>query len=97
MHGDGRCVGAGCGERSLGIVVPALPGLDDDESLRAESPSLERCPEIPDGIPGRSLEPASTLDIVPTALAAAGLPVPERLPGRPLQNPAREAVIRVAE
>lgn len=33
-------------------------------------------------------EPACLIDVVPTVLAAAGLPVPEDLPGRPLQDAA---------
>ncbi len=51
-----------------------------DEVLRV--PLIVR---YPDGEPARHALPASTLDIVPTILDVAGLPVPERLSGRSLR------------
>ena len=57
--------------------------------------------QFPDGEPGRDPSPASTLDIVPTVLAAAGIDVPPELPGRVLGEVAprgrSEPPVRVAQ
>ena len=52
---------------------------------------------FPGGRPGRSSQPASGLDIVPTVLQVAGLEIPERLPGHSLLQPSGDDRVRGAE
>jgi arylsulfatase A-like enzyme len=56
-------------------------------------PLMVRYPELQ---PGVSTLPASGVDLLPTVLEAVGLPIPEGLPGRPLQA-AEGASVRVAQ
>jgi arylsulfatase A-like enzyme len=58
-----------------------------DESLRI--PLLIVAPDVPAG--SRSAAPASLIDVAPTLLAAAGVPVPESMRGRDLRSDAPTA------
>ncbi len=60
-------------------------------------PLIIRFPAHDSGLQvGRSSAPVSLVDIVPTILDIAGLPVPERLPGRSLLHAIPEGRVRVA-
>jgi hypothetical protein len=65
-------------------------------SLHGEVLDVPLIVRFPDGEPGRVDRPVSSLDIVPTILDVAGLPVPERLAGRPLTREPPERRLRVA-
>ena len=52
---------------------------------------------FPEGRTGRDDEPVSILDIVPTVLDYAGLPVPDFMPGRSLRDLAPTSVPRVSQ
>jgi len=67
-------------------------------SLHGELLDVPMIVRFPTGSPvGRDDRPVSSLDVVPTILAAAGLAVPDHLLGRPLSEPAPERRLRIAE
>jgi arylsulfatase A-like enzyme len=71
--------------------------LGHGQVLYSQLLSVPLVVRFPGGEPRRLAVPVSGLDIVPTVLDLAGLPIPNRLPGLSLLRPAGADRIRVAE
>jgi len=92
------------GEQPYAVVVTSDHGeeLFDHGSLthgRTLYDELLRVPllvRFPHARAGRSDAPVSTLDLVPTLLDLAGLPIPDDLPGHTLADPPRGPRLRLA-